>query len=163
FSPNTVCPAAIAWSITAAGNVFDTATRVTDSAARAAARHAASISRRTVESAISTGAAETVAISALNADAQRSGLSAPSCRARDVCRLAGRADEGADLVGILHAGRTLHAGGHVDATRARHLERGCNVAGIEPARQHELHAGVELFEQAPVERLAEPARTVCLA
>ena len=39
-----------------------------------------------------------------------------------------------------------------------------DVAGIEPAREHERHAGIEIFEQTPVERpdrahpAASPAR-----
>ena len=42
-----------------------------------------------------------------------------------------RADEGADLVGILLARRALDAGGDIDAGRAGDAQRLADIAGIE--------------------------------
>src|SRR6476620_2037365 len=78
-------------------------------------------------------------------------------------RSARRTDEGADLVRILHAGRTFDAGRYVDAGRARDAQRLRDVCGIEAAGKHERNWQVESFEQVPVERLAEPARAGRLA
>ena len=77
----------------------------------------------------------------------------------DVCApaRARRADEGADLVGILLAGRALDAGRDIDAGRARDAQRLGDIAGIEPARQHERNTGIEILAAGPVERLAEAA------
>lgn len=47
FSPNTRWPLTITGSIASAGNVFDTATSVTDAGSRPASLHARAISART--------------------------------------------------------------------------------------------------------------------
>ena len=74
-----------------------------------------------------------------------------------------RAHEGADLIRILFARRALDAGGDVDAGRARDAQRLADIAGVEAARQHERHAGIEIFQKMPVERPAEAARPRRLA
>ena len=71
--------------------------------------------------------------------------------------VARRADEGADLVGILLARRALDPGGHIDAAARGDAQGLGDIAGIETAREHERHAGIEILQQLPVERLAEAA------
>ena len=68
------------------------------------------------------------------------------------------ADEGADLVRVLLAGRALDAGGDIDARRARDAQRLGHIAGVEPARQHERNARIEPLSSVQSNGCAEPAR-----
>ena len=99
----------------------------------------------------------------VGAGAERIGLlhghAAHRLGSRELCvRGARGADEGADLVRVLFARRAFDARGHIDARRARDAQRLGDIAGVEPARQHERHARIDALEQRPVERRAEPAR-----
>src|ERR1700675_4790407 len=76
-----------------------------------------------------------------------------------LCRSVARClDEGAYLIRVLRSGRALDAGGNIDARGARDAQSLADIAGIEAARKHERHTGIEIFKQMPVERFAEPAR-----
>src|SRR3979409_355055 len=89
-----------------------------------------------------------------------------SCATHDLAKAfagAGRSDERPDLVGILLAGGALDAGGDVNAARAGDAQRLGDIVGIEPAREHEWYADLEVLEQPPVEALAEPARPCRIA
>ena len=69
------------------------------------------------------------------------------------------ADEGADHLGILDAGRALHAGGNIDAAGAGDANGLRDIAGMKPARDHERQFEIEIFQHMPVEHRAEPAGT----
>src|SRR5947209_4314336 len=73
-------------------------------------------------------------------------------RSGDV-RSARGADEGADLVRVLHAGRAFDAGRHIDAASTRDAQRFRHIAGIDPARKHERNRYVEFLQKVPVEWL----------
>ena len=66
------------------------------------------------------------------------------------------ADEGADFVRIFFAGRALDAGRHIDAGRARDAQRLGDIARIEPARQHERHAGIDALSSVQSNGLPSP-------
>ncbi len=88
-----------------------------------------------------------------------------SCRrmCRFCLRRAHGAHEGADFVGIFLARDALDAGGYIDAGRTGDTQGFADIAGIEPAGQHERHAGRDIFEKIPVEDFAEAARPRRLA
>src|SRR5882724_5952171 len=83
---------------------------------------------------------------------------ASSYRHSGAKRSARRANEGADLLGVLHAGRAFDAGGDIDARSARDAQRLGDIDRIEAAREQVGKRQLEAFEQMPVERLAETAR-----
>src|ERR1700722_6416232 len=76
---------------------------------------------------------------------------------------AGGTDEGANHVGILLAGGALDARGYIEAVRPGDAERLADIAGIETARKYERNAQREILQEAPIESLAETARTAGLA
>src|SRR6516162_4522156 len=80
--------------------------------------------------------------------------------ARDAAR---RGNERADFLRVLLAGTALDAGGDIEAGCCRDPQRLRNVLDIEAAGEHEGNARIEVFEQPPVEALAEAARTSRLA
>ena len=57
----------------------------------------------------------------------------------------------------------LDARGHVDAGRARDTQCLGDVIGIEAAREHERHPGIDVFQEMPIEGFAQPARPRRLA
>ena len=71
--------------------------------------------------------------------------------------VAGRANEGADLIRVFLSRSALDARGHIDGRRPGDAQSFADIAGIEPAGQHEWQAGIEIFQKPPVERPAETA------
>src|SRR5581483_9780165 len=84
-------------------------------------------------------------------------------RAKRVLRIACGTDKGADLVDILLTGCAFDARRHIDTGCMRDAQRLSDIVGIETAREHERNCEIEILEQPPVERRAEPARPRRLA
>ena len=59
---------------------------------------------------------------------------------------------------VFVARAALDAGGNIDAGSTGDAQGFADVAGIEPAREHERHTGIEILQKAPFERFAEAAR-----
>src|SRR5271156_236394 len=71
----------------------------------------------------------------------------------------GRAHESTNLIEVFFSGCAFNTGGHVNAGRTRDPQSLAEIAGIETAREHEWHTRFEIFQEPPVERLAEAARS----
>src|SRR5882724_13174123 len=65
------------------------------------------------------------------------------------------ANKGADQLGILDAGRPLHAGVNINAAGARDANGLRDIRRIEAARNHERQLEVELLKHMPVEHRAK--------
>ena len=85
------------------------------------------------------------------------GIALPARQGRK-CGLPRRADEGADLVGILLARRALNSGGHIDAGRFGNPQSFADIAGVEPPDSMKGTPSARFSEKPPIESLTETAR-----
>src|SRR5690242_19837130 len=69
------------------------------------------------------------------------------------------AHEGLDLVDVFHSRSALETGRDIDARCTGNAQRFADIAGIEPAGQHEGHTRLHVLKKMPIERIAEAAGT----